>query len=132
MPLEVIRNVSFNSKYGQPVYLDQPAGIFPDIQFIMAHAAYPWTLEALSLATAHPNVYIDFSCPSGFEGYNLIRKIQPTQIPWNKFLWGSDSSGNGGYMYEKWLSLAKKLPLKQHAEDFFYNNAKTLLGKITA
>jgi len=131
LPLDVIRSASFNSKYGQPIYLDQPARLFPDIQFIIAHSAYPWTLEALELARTHPNVFIDFSCPSGFEGYNLIRRIQPGHVPWHKFLWGSDSAG-GGYAEatEQWLELAETSPLKEHAEDFFHNNAEALLGKI--
>jgi predicted TIM-barrel fold metal-dependent hydrolase len=132
LPLEVRRSTGFNAKYGQPFLLDSPARCFPDITFIIAHAAYPWTLEALEMAFMFPNIYIDFSCGLGYEGYNIINKLRPGRISWDKFLFGSDTAGTAGEFIEKWSEFMKEPFFAPHAEDFFYNNAKVLLQKLNS
>jgi len=49
------------SEPGRPIYLDQVALDFPELKIIGDHIGYPWTEEAISVATKHPNVYIDTS-----------------------------------------------------------------------
>jgi uncharacterized protein len=49
------------SEVGRPVYLDQVAIDFPDLTIVGGHIGYPWTEEAIAVATKHPNVYIDTS-----------------------------------------------------------------------
>ncbi len=131
MELSTIRSAAFNSKFGQPIYLDQPARFFPDIQFIIAHCAYPWTLEALDVSFMHKNVYIDFSCPLGYEGYNLIDRLKPSRIAWDRMLFGSDTAGNAENDIERWKKLMDEPLFKDHKEAFFYDNAKSLLDKIS-
>ncbi|MBT7161317.1 MAG: amidohydrolase family protein [Victivallales bacterium] len=132
-PLPVIRSAGFNSKFGQPVLIDQPARFFPDIQFIIAHAAYPWTLEALEESYLHRNIHIDFSCPLGFEGINLMERLQPGRIAWDRVLFGTDSAGGG---YEKdtkrWLEIAQRPFLAPHAAAFFHDNAAALLKLLSS
>jgi uncharacterized protein len=49
------------SEVGRPIYLDQVALDFPDLTIVGGHIGYPWTDEAIAVATKHENVYIDTS-----------------------------------------------------------------------
>ena len=49
------------SEVGRPVYLDRVALDFPELRIVGGHIGYPWTDEAVALATKHENVYIDTS-----------------------------------------------------------------------
>jgi hypothetical protein len=48
-------------KYSNPMYVDDVAVDFPDLKIILAHPAFPWQDEALSVALHKPNVHIDLS-----------------------------------------------------------------------
>jgi len=41
--------------------MDQVALDFPELTIVGGHIGYPWTDEAIAVATKHPNVYIDTS-----------------------------------------------------------------------
>ena len=49
------------SEVGRPIYLDQVALDFPELVIVGGHIGYPWTEEAIAVATKHENVYIDTS-----------------------------------------------------------------------
>ncbi|MGB8326379.1 MAG: amidohydrolase family protein [Steroidobacteraceae bacterium] len=49
------------SEVGRPIYLDQVALDFPELRIVAGHIGYPWTDEALAVATKHENVFIDTS-----------------------------------------------------------------------
>ena len=49
------------SEVGRPIYLDQVALDFSDLVIVGGHIGYPWTDEAIAVATKHPNVFIDTS-----------------------------------------------------------------------
>lgn len=49
------------SEVGRPIYLDQVAIDFPELVIVGGHIGYPWTDEAIAIATKHENVYIDTS-----------------------------------------------------------------------
>lgn len=49
------------SEVGRPIYLDQVALDFPDLVIVGGHIGYPWTDEAIAVATKHEHVYIDTS-----------------------------------------------------------------------
>ncbi|MGD0331625.1 MAG: amidohydrolase family protein [Xanthobacteraceae bacterium] len=49
------------SEVGRPIYLDRVALDFPDLVIVGGHIGYPWTDEAIAVATKYPNVYIDTS-----------------------------------------------------------------------
>ncbi len=49
------------SEPGRPLYLDQVALDFPELTIIGGHIGYPWTDEAIAIATKHTNIYIDTS-----------------------------------------------------------------------
>ncbi len=49
------------SEVGRPLYLDQVALDFPELKIVGGHIGYPWTEEAVAVASKHENVYIDTS-----------------------------------------------------------------------
>jgi predicted TIM-barrel fold metal-dependent hydrolase len=49
------------SEVGRPIYLDQVALDFPELKIVGGHIGYPWTDEAIAVATKHENVYLDTS-----------------------------------------------------------------------
>jgi hypothetical protein len=49
------------SEVGRPIYLDQVALDFPELAIVGGHIGYPWTEEAIAVATKHENVFIDTS-----------------------------------------------------------------------
>ena len=49
------------SEVGRPIYLDQVALDFPELTIVGGHIGYPWTDEAIAVATKHENVHIDTS-----------------------------------------------------------------------
>ncbi len=49
------------SEVGRPIYLDQVALDFPELKIVGGHIGYPWTDEAIAVATKHENVFIDTS-----------------------------------------------------------------------
>ena len=49
------------SEVGRPFYLDQVALDFPELTIVGGHIGYPWTDEAIAVATKHERVYIDTS-----------------------------------------------------------------------
>ncbi len=50
-----------SSEVGRPIYLDRVALDFPELRIVAGHIGYPWTDEAIVVATKHENVYIDTS-----------------------------------------------------------------------
>jgi uncharacterized protein len=53
-----------SSEVGRPIYLDQVALDFPELTIVGGHIGYPWTDEAIAVATKHEHVYIDTSAYS--------------------------------------------------------------------
>lgn len=49
------------SEVGRPIYLDRVALDFTELVIVGGHIGYPWTDEAIAIATKHQNVYIDTS-----------------------------------------------------------------------
>jgi len=60
------------SEVGRPFYLDQVALDFPELTVVAGHIGYPWTDEAIAVATKHERVYIDTSA--------YTTKRYPTQL----------------------------------------------------
>lgn len=49
------------SEVGRPIYLDRVALDFPELTIVAGHIGYPWTDEAIAVATKHQRVFIDTS-----------------------------------------------------------------------
>lgn len=52
------------SEVGRPIYLDQVALDFPELVIVAGHIGYPWTEEAIAVATKHESIFIDTSAYS--------------------------------------------------------------------
>ena len=65
------------SEVGRPVYLDQVALDFPELRIVGGHIGYPWTDEAIAVATKHENVYIDTSAYT-------VRRYPPQLVEYMK------------------------------------------------
>jgi hypothetical protein len=46
------------SDCGRPIGIDRPAIYFDRVRFVLSHTGWPWTDEALAMATKHPNVFL--------------------------------------------------------------------------
>ena len=132
--LAMARACRWNSSYGHPMYIDEPARLFPNLTFIYAHAAYPYTLAMMDISYAFKNVYVDFSCPVGFEGFNVIDKIRPSRLEYSRMLFGTDTAG--GQQMEEYCQRGEQLAegegFAAQQENFMYRNAKALLERIGA
>ena len=47
--------------YARPILLDRAAAAFPEMAIVLAHAGWPWHLEALAMALHKTNLFIDIS-----------------------------------------------------------------------
>lgn len=67
-------------KYANPLLLEDIAFDFPDLNIVIAHFAWPWVLEAVTLALKYPNIYIDtsalyFDSPPEFLSYVMTKQV---------------------------------------------------------
>ena len=44
--------------HAQPVHIQRAAQRFPEVDFVIGHASWPWTLQAIAVAMRCPNVYL--------------------------------------------------------------------------
>ena len=47
--------------FGRPVYLDEVAGHFPELNIIAGHGGWPWVNELMAVLWRHDNVFMDIS-----------------------------------------------------------------------
>jgi predicted TIM-barrel fold metal-dependent hydrolase len=52
---------ALDSRYGRPVYLDQVAIDFPELNIVAAHTGWPWVKELVAVSMGNANVYISTS-----------------------------------------------------------------------
>jgi uncharacterized protein len=77
------------SEVGRPIYLDQVALDFPELVIVGGHIGYPWTDEAVAVATKHEHVYLDTSA-------YVPKRYPPALLDFlrghgrHKVLWGSN------------------------------------------
>jgi predicted TIM-barrel fold metal-dependent hydrolase len=131
--------------YGNPVFIDEVAGDFPELNIILAHIADPWLKESISIVTRRANTYLDIS------GGQILYRTEPDRLyrtlklllrsPARKrVLFGTDS-GTANRLFvseEEWVRLMKDLasskycsdiPVDQNAVDnLMSGNAKKVLG----
>ena len=47
--------------FGRPIYLDEVAGHFPELNIVAGHGGWPWVNEMIAVVWRHPNVMLDIS-----------------------------------------------------------------------
>jgi Predicted metal-dependent hydrolase of the TIM-barrel fold len=112
-------------KYANPMYADDVAADFPDMPIILAHPAFPWQDEALSVALHKPSVYIDLSGWSPKYFPPQLVQYANTLLK-DKMLFGSDYPM---ITPERWLADAEKIGLRPEVRPLILkDNAARLLG----
>lgn len=111
-------------KYAQPLYIDDVAADFPNLQIILAHPSVPWQEEQLSMALHKANVYIDLSGWSP-KYFRPVLVQYATTILQDKVLFGSDYPA---IQPERWLNDFELLEMKEPArQKILLENARKLL-----
>lgn len=116
-------------KYAKPLHLDEVAVARPKLKIIIAHAGYPWVMDAAEVAYKNKNVYIDISgwaCGNKFDSNNTrrIREVIEYVGP-EKILYGTDWPL---VRMKDYLDFFKKTIPKRHHQRIFYANAKKLFN----
>jgi uncharacterized protein len=112
-------------KYSRPLFLDDVAVDFPDMDIILAHPSFPWQDEALSIATHKPRVYIDLSGWSPKYFSPLLVQYAGTLLK-DKVLFGTDFPV---ITPERWIRDFDDLAIKPEARPLIMKeNAARLLG----
>ena len=112
-------------KYSNPMFLDDVAADFPEMNVILAHPSFPWQDEALAVAMHKPNVFIDLS--------GWLPRYLPTQLVHyadtllaDKVLFGSDFPM---VTPDQWLADFAELKLRDEVRPkILKRNAARLLG----
>ena len=88
-------------KYNNPLYVDDVATNFPDLDVVMCHGGFPWSDEFLVVAYSNPNVWVDITALDIMErsmkrpglAENTVRELVDL-VGADRLLWGSE----GPYM----------------------------------
>ncbi|WP_136709776.1 amidohydrolase family protein [Agromyces sp. H66] len=112
-------------KYANPLFIDDVAADFADMDIILAHPSFPWQDEALSVATHKPRVYIDLSGWSPKYFPPQLVQYANTLLK-HKMLFGSDFPV---LTPERWMRDFEELPIKDEVRPLILKeNAARLLG----
>lgn len=113
------------SEVGRPIYLDQVALDFPELKIVGGHIGYPWTDEAIAVATKHENVFIDTSAYT-------VKRYPPQLIEFlrghgrRKILFGTNFPM---ISHAKALAGIDELGLEDSIRELFlHGNAKTVFA----
>ena len=113
-------------KYANPMYLDDVAADFPDLQIVMAHPSIPWQDEALSVATHKANVWIDLSGWSPKYFPPQLVHYANTLLK-HKVLFGTD---NPVIAPDRWLADFAKLDVKPEVRPLIMKENAVRLLKL--
>jgi len=88
-----------NSAFALPEYIDYPARKHENIDFVVAHLAQPYFMQAYSLADHNPNVYLDISLrypqkdilAKFCENVNIFDFLDSNRLVWGTDNWCSHS-----------------------------------------
>ena len=118
-------------KYCQPIYLDDVAVDFPDMNLIIAHAGYPWVEETILIGLYAGNVCVDISTLNQLEEVVGCEVVLPTlrkltsSLGAHRVLFGSD----GIFNLEKLIQAVKSADFLSDSdrEKILWKNAKEIL-----
>lgn len=68
------------AKLSNPINIEEAAFSFPQVNFILAHFAWPWVDEAAMLAIKFPNVYLDTAILYSGTPRNAYQKVMGEQV----------------------------------------------------
>ena len=112
-------------KYSNPMFLDDVAADFPELQIVAAHPSFPWQDEAISICLHKSNVWIDLSGWSPKYFPPQLVQYANTQLR-EKVLFGSDFPL---ITPDRWLADFEQAPFKDEVRPLVLKeNAARLLG----
>lgn len=112
---------------GKPIYIDNLAIKYPNVNFIIAHFGWPWYEEALAVAYHKGNVFIDISGWSPKYIPQIVIKYMDSLLQ-DKFLFGSDYPM---LKPSRILNELKTLNLKDETlNKILYENAKKIIKTL--
>ncbi len=117
------------SECGRPIGIDRPALYFDEVNFVLSHTGWPWTDEALAMATKHPNVYLGTAAwPAHHWSAELRRFV--TGVGQTKTLFGTSFPTVG---HQQAISRLDELALPDEVRaDYLEGNARRLFSRIAA
>jgi predicted TIM-barrel fold metal-dependent hydrolase len=123
------------AEYGRPIYFEDVVYDFPELKIVLAHLAWPWVLEAVSLALKYPNLYLDtsalyFDNPKDFISFAMAQQVPLTV--WERSLRHQLVFGSNYPRVEikNMAAAVRSLGLSQGClELVFRGNAERLLGE---
>ena len=112
-------------KYGDPLYMDDVAVDFPELNLLMVHSGRGfWYDRAYFLAKLHPNVYMEIS---GLPPQKLLDYFPELERVADKVIFGSDWPGMP-YIGRN-IEIIRGLPLEEETKDkILGGNAARILG----
>jgi predicted TIM-barrel fold metal-dependent hydrolase len=112
-------------KYADPIYIDDVAVDFPDLNILMVHSGRGfWYEKVFFLARLHENLYMEIS---GLPPQNLLKYFPDLETNSDKIIYGSDWPGVENI--RKNIDRILELPIKEQTkEKILYLNAKKILG----
>lgn len=117
--------MGIQNRHSNPMFLDDVAATFPQLQIIMAHPSWPWQGEALAVAQHKTNVWIDLSGWSPkYLSAELLNAVHGPLA--DRTLFGTDFPF---ITPEKWLRDWETLEMPQElTRKILHDNAARLLG----
>jgi len=84
-------------KYNDPIYVDDVATNFPDLDIIICHGGFPWCDNFLTVAYSNPNIWVDITFMDYIEkafgrpglAESMIRSLV-NLVGADRMLWGSE------------------------------------------
>lgn len=129
------------SATASPLYLDEPAADFPDVNFVALHAGQrAWFPLALDIARWKPNIYLELSLwqsqlqDSEARFAENISSIK-NAVGLGRVIFGSDCPGSSGLMpLADWVSVFRRLPsiAARHGYEVTGAEAEQMLGGTAA
>jgi len=68
------------AKFADPLLMEEVAQAFPQVNFILAHFAWPWINEAAMLAIKYPNVFLDTAILYSGTPRDALKRVLAAQI----------------------------------------------------
>jgi predicted TIM-barrel fold metal-dependent hydrolase len=114
-------------KYSNPMHVDDVAVDFPNMPIVLAHPAFPWQEEALSVAMHKAQVYIDLSgwAPKLFPPILVQYMNGPLR---HKMLFGSDYPV---LTPDRWLAEFAELSIKDEVRPLVLKQNAARLLRLT-
>ncbi|QQO10777.1 amidohydrolase family protein [Breznakiella homolactica] len=136
----VVLHVGYSFTPDMSMYASTPKDVealaikYPKINFVMAHMAFPWVMEAALLAIKFPNIYMDtsmayFDNPNAYAAFIHEKIISPSILEKSireKIIFGSNYPR---VRMESMKAAIEKWPVSDKAKRYLFNdNAQRLLN----